>query len=222
MRLDRALDNSIQIDPTKSYASADDQRPKLGGVQRRMNDLSSYRDIFANLEPWSGYGTRGLYRRLHGDLDTLEASFWIGHDLIADKVGSNGASWPALGDGQNGESWFEAANWIVAAREARDRFVMITLGAYYGAQAVGAYRAVQMSNPMPCKLVLVEPEPDNCKWIERHMRDNGIDPDDHWLVPLAISDKTDPVLFPVGSPGPAHKIVTPPTKPSHEKSTPTN
>ncbi len=89
----------------------------------------------------------------------------------------------------------------MAAREARDRFVMITLGACYGAQAVGAYRAVQMSNPMPCKLVLVEPEPDNCKWIERHMRDNGIDPDDHWLVPLAISDKTDPVLFPVGSPG---------------------
>jgi FkbM family methyltransferase len=54
---------------------------------------------------------------------------------------------------------------------------------------------------MPCRLVAVEPEPENCQWIRRHMRDNGIDPDDHWLVPHAISDKNDPVLFPVGSPG---------------------
>src|SRR5882757_9039425 len=55
--------------------------------------------------------------------------------------------------------------------------------------------------PLPCKLVAVEPEPENCQWTRRHMWDNGIDPDDHWLVPLAISDRNDPVLFPVGSPG---------------------
>jgi 3-oxoacyl-(acyl-carrier-protein) synthase len=52
----------------------------------------------------------------------------------------------------------------------------ITLGACFAAQAVGAYRALQMLNPMPCKLVAVEPEPENIPWIRRHMRDNGIDP----------------------------------------------
>ena len=90
---------------------------------------------------------------------------------------------------------------MVAAREARERFVMVTLGACYGAQAVASCRVLQRLNPMPYKLVAVEPEPENCDWIARHMRDNGIDPDAQWLLPCAISDRNDPVLFPVGSPG---------------------
>ena len=49
---------------------------------------------------------------------------------------------------------------------------------------------------MPYKLVAVEPEPENCEWIARHMRDNGIDPDAQWLLPCAISDRNEPVLFP--------------------------
>src|SRR5205085_9725265 len=82
-------------------------------------------------------------------------------------------------DSGNGEDWFERANWIAAAREARGRFAMITLGACWGAQAVGAARALQLLNPMPCKLVAVEPVPENYAWICQHMRDNGIDPDEH-------------------------------------------
>ena len=75
------------------------------------------------------------------------------------------------------------------------------LGACYGAQAVGSCRAMQLLNPMPYKLVAVEPEPDNYEWTRRHMRDNSIDPDDQWLVKSAISARNDPVLFPIGSPG---------------------
>jgi len=33
------------------------------------------------------------------------------------------------------------------------------------------------------------------------MRDNGINPDDQWLLKSAISTRNDPVLFPIGSPG---------------------
>ena len=102
---------------------------------------------------------------------------------------------------EDGEGWFEAANWMLAARAARDRYVMATLGACYGAQAVGSCRALQFFNPMPYKLVAVEPEPENYEWTRRHMRDNGIDPDDQWLVKSAISKRNDPVLFPIGSPG---------------------
>jgi FkbM family methyltransferase len=102
---------------------------------------------------------------------------------------------------ENGEVWFEAVNWVLAARTARNFYVMVTLGACYGAQAVGSCRALQLLNPMPYKLVAVEPEPDNYEWTRRHMRDNGIDPADQWLVKAAISDRNDPVLFPVGSPG---------------------
>ena len=60
---------------------------------------------------------------------------------------------------------------------------------------------MQFLNPMPYKLVAVEPEPDNYEWTRRHMRDNGIDPDDQWLLKSAISARNDPVLFPIGSPG---------------------
>jgi hypothetical protein len=78
---------------------------------------------------------------------------------------------------------------------------MMTLGGHYGAQAVGAYRALRMINPLPCKLVAVEPVPENFEWMGRHFRDNGLDPDDHWLIPTAIGDSNAPVLFPVGAPG---------------------
>jgi hypothetical protein len=78
---------------------------------------------------------------------------------------------------------------------------MITLGACYGAQAVGSQRALQLLNPMPYKLVAVEPEPENYEWIIRHLRNNDIDPDGQWLIKAAISDNNAPVLFPVGWPG---------------------
>ena len=72
---------------------------------------------------------------------------------------------PKLGGGENGEGWFEAVNWIAAASEARERFVMISLGAHYGAQLVGAHHMVQRVNPLPCTLVAVEAEPENFAWI---------------------------------------------------------
>jgi hypothetical protein len=92
-------------------------------------------------------------------------------------------------------------DWVVAAREAHGRYTMITLGACYGAQAVGSQRALQLLNPMPYKLVAVEPEPENYEWIIRHLRNNDIDPDGQWLIKAAISDNNAPVLFPVGWPG---------------------
>jgi len=102
---------------------------------------------------------------------------------------------------EDGEGWFEAVNWVEAARAARVRYVMITLGACYGAQAVGAQRALAALNPVPYRLVAVEPEPDNMKWVRKHFADNGIDPDRQWLLQAAISDTNEPVYFPVGAPG---------------------
>jgi hypothetical protein len=78
---------------------------------------------------------------------------------------------------------------------------MVSLGACYGAQAVGSRLALNAVNPMPCKLVAVEPEPTNLAWIARHFRDNGIDPDEQWLIGAAIGASNEPTLFPVGAPG---------------------
>ncbi len=163
-----------------------------------MNDLTKYATIFDGIKPFSGEVPLGYKVDFLGTLtDAKFLEMWgVDPKTTGGKVETTKA--PTIADG---EIWFEAVNWVEAAKEARGRFVMVTLGANYGAQAVGAYRALQALNPMPYKLIAVEPEPDNIEWTKRHMRDNGIDPADQWIVGTAIGDNNDPVLFPVGSPG---------------------
>jgi FkbM family methyltransferase len=173
-----------------------------------MNNLGDYAGIFDSITPWCGKIPAGFTVDFMGNLTSKQFLPWGYHpayvdgaDLLMER--------PRLGNRENGEFWFEATNWVLAAREARERFVMITLGALFGYQAVGSYRALQLFNPMPCKLVAVEPIPENIGWIKRHMRDNGIDPDDHWVLQAAISDRNEPAFFPVGSPGVgAHNCVS--------------
>jgi hypothetical protein len=100
-----------------------------------------------------------------------------------------------------GEGWFEIADWLASARDARGRYVAISLGASYGYQLVGAWKALQALNPLPSLLVAVEPVPENCTWIESHMATNGINPDEHWIIQAAVAGDNEPVLFPVGAPG---------------------
>jgi len=101
----------------------------------------------------------------------------------------------------DGEGWFEFVDWLVSAREAKDDYVAISLGAAYGAQLVGAWKALQLVNPLPSLLIAVEAVPDNCRWIAAHMRDNGIAPEDHVIVQAAVGPDNEVVLFPVGAPG---------------------
>jgi hypothetical protein len=163
-----------------------------------MNELHKYANAFANIRPWAGLAPKGYLVDFLGTL--TDANFRTMFGVNPASVGGTQVQTrvPVIEDG---EGWFEAVNWVEAAREARDRFVMVTLGACYGAQAVGSYQALQALNPMPCRLVAVEPEPENYQWTRKHMSDNGIDPDAHWLLPMAISASNEPVLFPVGSPG---------------------
>jgi hypothetical protein len=173
-----------------------------------MNDLESFRNVFEGIEPWCGQVPHKFIVDFLGMLIDIEfhPMLFTDPNFDADAVGGglDETVIPRLADVKtpaDAEAWFEAVDWVISAREARDRYVMITLGANYGAQAVGAYRALQVVNPLPYKLVAVEPVPGNLDWIRRHMRNNGINPDDQWIVPLAISDKIDPLFFPVGGPG---------------------
>jgi hypothetical protein len=163
-----------------------------------LNDLLRFRDVFRGVEPWSGTPPRGFYADWTGALTSSSFRAYTGLD--PSQVGGEFVQTrlPVIEDG---EGWFEAVAQIESAREARGRYTMITLGACYGAQAVGSWCALQHVNPMPATLVAVEPEPVNLQWVAEHFRNNGLDPDDHWLIGSAISDTNDPVLFPVGSPG---------------------
>jgi hypothetical protein len=166
-----------------------------------MNDLQKFTGIFDGITPWVGkfpigYCVDSLGTRTAKSF--LESWGWPSIYDCGDEVQM---PFPQLSDGGNGELWFETVDWVQAAREARDRFVMITLGANYGYQAAGSHRALQLLNPMPYKLVAVEPIPQNMEWVRANMRDNGIDPDDQWLLQSAIGPSNEPVFFPVGSPG---------------------
>jgi len=173
-----------------------------------MNDLEAYSNVFDGITPWSGDVPHKFIADFLGQLIDIEfhPMLFTDPNFDAEAVGGGHDETviPRLADVKtpaDAEAWFEAVDWVTAAREARDRYVVITLGANYGAQAVGAYRALQVVNPLPYKLVAVEPVPGNLEWIRRHMRNNGIDPDKQWIVPLAISDKVEPLFFPVGGPG---------------------
>lgn len=169
-----------------------------------MDNLVAYDRLFDVVQPWGGEVPAGFRVDFLGTLTDLRFEAVWDHEWWKNAPGGyREMATPFLGDSPdgNGEFWFEAADWIMAALEGRDSFVMVTLGASFGYQAVASYRALQMVNPMPCKLVAIDPVPQNIEWARSHFRDNGIDPDDHWLVTAAISDTNEPVLFPVGAPG---------------------
>ena len=177
-------------------------------IQTAAIDLEAYRDVFKGIQPWKGYVPPQYIVDFLGMLIDIQFHPMLFADPNFNPAvvggGYEETAIPRLADAKtpaDAEAWFEAADWVIAAREASDRYVMITLGANYGAQAVGAYRALQAVNPMPYKLVAVEPVPANVQWIRQHMANNGIDPDQQSILPLAISDTIEPLLFPVGGPG---------------------
>lgn len=176
----------------------------MGRQARFFNQMAPFTTVFEGITPWEGKVPPGFLVDFTGAF--TDSGFTDADDprfltMSRPQPEDNGdllhTRLPTIEDG---EAWFEAVDWVCAARAAKDRFVMMTLGAHYGAQAVGCYRVLQRLNPMPCKLVAVEPAPANIEWTERHFRSNGIDPAEHWLVPHAMSGDLAPVLFPIGAP----------------------
>jgi FkbM family methyltransferase len=165
----------------------------------RVNQLERFARLFDDIEPWSGSVPRGFIVDYYGVL--IDAKF---RALMGVDPSAHGGSFAKLKPptlATHDEGWFEIVNWTIAAREARDRFTMMTLGACHGFQAVGSYKALMALNPMPARMVVVEPEPDNLKWAVKHFIDNDIDPNAHWFLQMAVSISNEASLFPVGSPG---------------------
>ncbi|MBC8240451.1 MAG: hypothetical protein ISR50_08120 [Alphaproteobacteria bacterium] len=163
-----------------------------------MNRLGTYQNVFDDIEPFKGSVPAGFIVDPFGQLTEAEfRTIWL-DDPDWERDREVELAMPtAVAD----ESWFEVVNWVEAAREARNSYVMMTLGACYGAQAVGSYLVLQKLNPMPALLVAVEGVSDNIDWVNRQFRNNGIDPQEHWIIEAALSTDNQPVLFPVGGAG---------------------
>ena len=100
----------------------------------------------------------------------------------------------------NGLEYFEWLDLLHAVQDARERFVMVELGAGYGRWAVRAARLLERVNPMPFTLVAAEAEPTHFAWLKEHLQDNGIDPAQHHLICAPVSASHEPVHFLVGEP----------------------
>ena len=202
-RLDRLNDRLDRVVASAgshaAYAGASSGAISASPVQDPgENDIGAYAHVFDDIAPYAGSLPEGFFVDWLGVLTDGDFRAYLGlgrKDFAATLIETRR---PIISDG---EGWFEAVNMVEAARAARERFVMVTLGACYGAQAVGCVAALRKVNPIPYKLVAVEPEPSNFQWVIQHFRDNGIIPGDQWLINAAISDSNAPVFFPVGAPG---------------------
>jgi FkbM family methyltransferase len=83
----------------------------------------------------------------------------------------------------------------LAACSDSSRFTMIELGAGYGPWLVTAHRAEQLSGGRPVDLVGVEMVPRHYEWMREHLRNNGIDPEEHRLIHAAVSDREGEALY---------------------------
>jgi FkbM family methyltransferase len=88
------------------------------------------------------------------------------------------------------ESYFEWVEVLSVVRASRGRFVMIELGAGYGAWIVAAAVALRQLSRGDFFLVAVEAEPSRFSYISRHLLDNGISPADHLLIQAAVGART--------------------------------
>ncbi|MBT7666478.1 MAG: hypothetical protein HN608_16280, partial [Rhodospirillaceae bacterium] len=163
-----------------------------------VNDFAPYMDIFEGMEPFSGYVEKGFLIDFVGQ--RTDANFRTIWGVDPETSGGRDMQ-TKLPDLSGGEAWFEYFNWVAAAKEARGSYVMMTLGSCYGGQAVGSYLALQALNPMPSMLVAVDGVPENMEMTRKQFRDNGINPDEHWMIEAAMSGDNKPVLFPIGAPG---------------------
>src|ERR1700688_1884176 len=91
-----------------------------------INRMELYASLFDGVTPWSGDVPKGYLVDFSGALTDAEFRTMFGVDPATTGGGPVETRLPVMGDG---EGWFEAANWVLAAREAKNRFVMITLGA---------------------------------------------------------------------------------------------
>lgn len=87
------------------------------------------------------------------------------------------------------EEYPEWVDLLEAVVQARERFVMVELGAGFGRWLVRAAQALRQIDGRVCQLIAVEAEPRHFGWIAQHFRDNDIDPAAHTLINAAVSDR---------------------------------
>ena len=152
--------------------------------------LAQASDTLLDVQPWCGFAPIGRYRNFLGAVMPDERDPPGNPDFDEMEFRTTELPTPLAG-----EAFFEFASLINSVKEARNRFVAVSLGAHDGRPLVNAARAIQSINPMPFKLVGVEGDRHMCEKLRRHFVNNGIDPDDHCIINTIVSDTNRPRIF---------------------------
>ncbi|MDP6873754.1 MAG: hypothetical protein QF521_09520 [Alphaproteobacteria bacterium] len=162
-----------------------------------MDQVEASVRAFAETQPWQGDVPAGCFPNYLGVMTELEfvAEHPPSNHLLPVNGRANNTPAPGFDDG---EIFFEQAAIHNAVRAATDQFTMIELGGGYAARTVDAHAALQRHNPLPCRYVVVEAEPTHFEWAQRHMRTNGINPVDHWLINALVGTDNTPQVFMLG------------------------
>src|ERR1700720_526316 len=91
-----------------------------------INRMAPFATVFDGVTSWAGEVPKGFIANFAGALTDARFHAMWGVDPAAAGGGREAPRPPVI---EEGEPWFEAVDWVLAAREAKDRFVMITLGA---------------------------------------------------------------------------------------------
>lgn len=143
----------------------------------------NHHPVLAKFEPWEGRADGTFVYDFLG----VRTDYRFRPQLKPQPRGPLKTSYPAPY-----ASYFELVFVLesVAAARSRDRFTVIELGAGYGPWLAIAHRAMQAIAPKPVHLVGVEMVAQHYKWMHDHLRNNGINPEDHTLIEAAVSSRS--------------------------------
>ena len=179
------------------------------------DDLPSNDYVLSEFKPWAGTVPAGYFPTFFG---ARTAAPFYAHFLQRDKIADalSGAREITVPTPTfcNGEMFFEQANIarsILLERPAYDdRFIVVELGGGHGPRVVDSALALRQLRPdLTPFLVVVEALPIYVEWCKHHFIANGLNPDDHWIIPGIVSAEPTPALFNLRPSGFGNQIAEP-------------
>lgn len=99
-----------------------------------------------------------------------------------------------------GEDYLEWVSIVEAVTCAKDRFVMLELGAGYGRWCINAMFALKFLNPIPFHFVAVEAETSHFRFLKDYFSAHGLSLQEHRLIEAAVDIRNGHASFYMGDP----------------------
>lgn len=178
-------------------------------------DLPSNDYVVSEFKPWTGSIPAGYLPTFFGARTAVPFyAHFLQRDKIAEALSGPREITVPTPTFVNGEMFFEQANIarsVLLERSANDdRFIVVELGGGHGPRVVDSALALRQLRPdLTPFLVVVEALPVYVEWCKHHFVANGLDPNNHWIIPGIVSAEPTPALFNLRPSGFGNQIAEP-------------